>query len=42
MMSLYELEKVTLMLFMNRDGNGYKTAVFCHPKQVPVKNIYAH
>jgi hypothetical protein len=25
-----------------RDGNGYKLVGFCHPKPVPVKNIYAH
>ena len=25
-----------------RDGSGYKPAGFCHPKPVPVKNIYAH
>jgi hypothetical protein len=29
--------KITL-----RDGNGYKSAGFCRPKPVPVKNIYAH
>jgi hypothetical protein len=27
---------------MIRDGNGYKSVGFCHPKLVPVKNIYTH
>jgi hypothetical protein len=25
-----------------RDGNGYKSVVFCHYKLVPVKNNYTH